>query len=212
MVNNSEIDSIYCFLFEQKFFRSQEKLASFLLLSIFLPISVIIFGVFVIAGLNFVKNRFVRNIQYNSTKSKDPQTVAGNIDKTAEIPQKNKPFNKNDPATRAKHQKHIEACKKQELEDGNLENFAKSGTIFIPHAVDDAAFAKKCEAPDNIMLDKVFYDPSGNEVFDIGTDIDDIETNPSTVVTLDPDTLRTTASSPGAIIKANSKENSKNSH
>ncbi|CAI5442991.1 unnamed protein product [Caenorhabditis angaria] len=106
---------------------------------------------------------------------------------------KAKKFDKNDPATRERHRRYIQQCKQQELEDGDLRNFAKSGTIFIPHAVNDAAFTKKCEAPDNIQLERVFYDPSGNEVFDIGSDVDNIELNPSTVGTSENDTSKLSA-------------------
>ncbi|CAB3409350.1 unnamed protein product [Caenorhabditis bovis] len=91
------------------------------------------------------------------------------------------------PQIRAKHRKFIINRRKREIEDARSDKFHKRGAIFIPREINDDDIAKKCEDPDNIILEKVFYDERNNEQFDIGSEIDEVELAPSTVVTLTED-------------------------
>lgn len=90
---------------------------------------------------------------------------------------------------------HVRKSTAQHKSDIRSSKFAKRGPIFIPMEPDVNHSLKlfiesevqvpppPTHLPDNIILENVVYDPSGNEMFEIGSDVDDIELDTS--LTLD---------------------------
>ncbi|CAI2353550.1 unnamed protein product [Caenorhabditis sp. 36 PRJEB53466] len=92
---------------------------------------------------------------------------------------------------REKLRAHVNKANAQHKSDTRSSKFVKKGTIYIPKEPDvralllivttirSVADPSAGQSSDNIKLEKVTYDPSGNEIFDIGSDVDDIEMEPS---------------------------------
>ncbi|CAI5437444.1 unnamed protein product [Caenorhabditis angaria] len=56
-----------------------------------------------------------------------------------------------------------------------IKEFKRKGAIFIPNNVPAEEFYNKCKEKDNVALKDVFFNPKDNEIFSIGTEIDDVQ-------------------------------------
>ncbi|CAB3409620.1 unnamed protein product [Caenorhabditis bovis] len=83
------------------------------------------------------------------------------------------------PVIAEKLRKHVLKKRSQESEDANSKRFVHRGAIKIPNKVDDIDLQPNFPSS-TPKLRNVFYDPTQNEMFDIGTDIDNVELDPST--------------------------------
>ncbi|CCD72260.2 uncharacterized protein CELE_T28F12.1 [Caenorhabditis elegans] len=82
------------------------------------------------------------------------------------------------PEDLIKLQQHMNRMDAQQKSDTRSDKFIKRGKIYIPI---ETHIPPASVLPNNVILDKVTYNPSANEIFDIGSDIDDIEMEPSTM-------------------------------
>ncbi|EGT32429.1 hypothetical protein CAEBREN_10711 [Caenorhabditis brenneri] len=82
---------------------------------------------------------------------------------------------------------HVKKTTAQHKSDTRTSKFQKKGPIFIPR---EPPIPPAAILPDNIILEKVTYDPENNEEWDIGSDVDDIELDES--FRLNPDSLTET--------------------
>ncbi|CAB3409349.1 unnamed protein product [Caenorhabditis bovis] len=81
---------------------------------------------------------------------------------------------------REKHRDFIRRKIKEEKEEEKSDVKIAHQKIYIPYDLKDSDFVVKSNSSrERISLKKVFYDPGQNEVFDIGTDVDDIVNEPS---------------------------------
>ncbi|CAB3406898.1 unnamed protein product [Caenorhabditis bovis] len=87
------------------------------------------------------------------------------------------------PVYMAKYNAFKEARDKEYAEDVKQINQAKKSTIYIPNEINDIDLVARVSNRD-INLDKVFYDPKNNEQFEIGSDVDEVELEPSTMATI----------------------------
>ncbi|CAI5445133.1 unnamed protein product [Caenorhabditis angaria] len=68
---------------------------------------------------------------------------------------------------------HVAKMEAQEKSDAKSEKFEKRGPIRIDLLdVESSSNVKESEQTKDIVLDKVFYDPKGNEMFEIGSNVD----------------------------------------
>ncbi|CAI2349103.1 unnamed protein product [Caenorhabditis sp. 36 PRJEB53466] len=77
-----------------------------------------------------------------------------------------------------KLQDYIKRRKAEHKSETNTKKFVKRGPIYIPMNPDIPPPQPQAE---NITLDHVEYFPQGNEMFDVGSDVDDIEIDSSTI-------------------------------
>ncbi|CAD6195991.1 unnamed protein product [Caenorhabditis auriculariae] len=76
------------------------------------------------------------------------------------------------------HIEYIKNIQRAEKEDASSGKFKKRGPIVIPKSPTVSELASRADEETNTPLHNVIYDPSDNEVFDIGTQVDEIETQP----------------------------------
>ncbi|CAB3406482.1 unnamed protein product [Caenorhabditis bovis] len=74
------------------------------------------------------------------------------------------------------------AKEKEYQEDLKIFEAARKGKIYIPNEVEDADMISNVAANDDVKLRYVYYDPTMNGEYEIGTDIDEVELAPSTIV------------------------------
>ncbi|EGT32392.1 hypothetical protein CAEBREN_06285 [Caenorhabditis brenneri] len=98
---------------------------------------------------------------------------------------------------------HVKKTNAQHKSDTRTSKFQKKGPIFIPR---EPPIPPAAILPDNIVLEKVTYDPENNEMWDIGSDVDDVELDES--FRLNPDSLTETEDE--ASQKSGSKTSKKN--
>uniref|UniRef100_A0A8R1HXG3 WSN domain-containing protein n=1 Tax=Caenorhabditis japonica TaxID=281687 RepID=A0A8R1HXG3_CAEJA len=124
-------------------------------------------------------------------------TQSDKLEEKSSLPNANLPKS----AKKAKHRKHgehgkhgkhreqksrerndakIRAYKKkvedQQKSDTSSSKFKKKGHIYMPL---EPSFDPPEPLPKNVILERVWYDPAQNEMYDIGTDVDSIEVEPS---------------------------------
>ncbi|CAP20410.2 Protein CBG23595 [Caenorhabditis briggsae] len=73
---------------------------------------------------------------------------------------------------------HGEKRRKEHREDADQGNFPNKGPIYIPR---EPEFPPAVALPDNIILKNVEFERKYNEMYVIGSDVDDIELEPSTL-------------------------------
>uniref|UniRef100_A0A1I7UJ23 SH3 domain-containing protein n=1 Tax=Caenorhabditis tropicalis TaxID=1561998 RepID=A0A1I7UJ23_9PELO len=83
-----------------------------------------------------------------------------------------------------KLRKHVKKTNAQYRSDMRSSKFEKKGPIFIPK---EPPIPPAVPLPDGIVLENVTYDPKLNEMWDIGSDVDDIELDES--YRINPDSL-----------------------
>uniref|UniRef100_A0A1I7UIV8 WH2 domain-containing protein n=1 Tax=Caenorhabditis tropicalis TaxID=1561998 RepID=A0A1I7UIV8_9PELO len=83
-----------------------------------------------------------------------------------------------------KLRKHVKKTNAQYKSDIRSSKFEKKGPIFIPK---EPPIVPAVPLPDGIVLENVTYDPKLNEMWDIGSDVDDIELDDS--YQINPDSI-----------------------
>uniref|UniRef100_A0A8R1EUX0 Uncharacterized protein n=2 Tax=Caenorhabditis japonica TaxID=281687 RepID=A0A8R1EUX0_CAEJA len=78
--------------------------------------------------------------------------------------------------TIAKVRAYVKKTLEQQKSDTSSSKFKKKGHIYMPL---EPSIDPPPPLPKNIILEKVWYDPTQNEMYDIGTDVDSIEMEPS---------------------------------
>ncbi|CAI5451331.1 unnamed protein product [Caenorhabditis angaria] len=101
---------------------------------------------------------------------------------TKKVESQQGPPQKFDKATRDRHMKYMKDKIASEKEDAKSSKFKVKGPIHIPkEATKYDLENQRCEAPNDIVLKKVYFDEKLNERYIIGTDYDDIELDDTTV-------------------------------
>ncbi|CAL2044417.1 unnamed protein product [Caenorhabditis brenneri] len=89
---------------------------------------------------------------------------------------------------RQKLKDHVDKKKKQHKSDTRSTKFRNEGPIFIPR---EPNIPPASVLPNDIVLNKVEYDPSGNEMYEIGSDVDEVELEPSVSINSESSASRT---------------------
>ncbi|CAI5448721.1 unnamed protein product [Caenorhabditis angaria] len=120
----------------------------------------------------------------------EPSASKRKLQKEKSAPNNSGPNTKSEDNTESfKPKKHLNDLKKlkdynEKMDkmhetDWNSEKFIKRGPMVMQHLKLGEAAKQNDEIAPDIILEKVYYEPAGNEIFDIGTEIENIESSRS---------------------------------
>ncbi|CAO4376801.1 unnamed protein product [Caenorhabditis nigoni] len=87
------------------------------------------------------------------------------------------PIGRTETPDQKRVREHGEKRRKEHREDADQGNFPNKGPIYIPR---EPEFPPAAALPDNIILKNVEFERKYNEMYVVGSDVDDIELEPST--------------------------------